>query len=313
MANYLVTGGGGFIGGHLAQHLVEAGESVRVLDNFCTGSLDNLKAVEGKIDLITGDMRDPDIAKAAMDGIDYVLHQAALPSVPRSVAEPRETSSINVMGTVNLLDAARQAKIKRFVYAASSSAYGNQDVPVKIETLATSPLSPYAAAKLTGELFCQSFYHSYGLETVCLRYFNVFGPRQNPDSPYSAVIPRFVTAALNGKQPEIYGDGNQTRDFTFVHNNVRANILAATSPNGAGEMFNIACGDAISLLDLLGSIGEILGLEIQPQFKPSRSGDVMHSRASIEKARDILGYRVEVDYAEGLRRTVEHYRQLQSS
>jgi UDP-glucose 4-epimerase len=307
MASYLVTGGGGFIGSHLVRHLLERNESVRVLDNFSTGRRENLEEVAERIDLIEGDMLEADTCRRAVDGMDYVLHQAAIPSVPRSVEDPTGTTEINVMGTVNLLDAARRAAVRRFVYAASSSAYGDQPVDVKIETLPPQPLSPYASAKLTGELFCRAFFQTYGLETICLRYFNVFGARQDPNSAYSAVIPRFICAALEGQPPEVHGDGLQSRDFTYVDNVARANRLAATSDRGAGETLNIACGAAFSLLELLERIGKILTVEIDPQFLPRRAGDVMHSLASIEKARELLGYEVDVDFDEGLRRTVAHY------
>ncbi|MCX7015184.1 MAG: SDR family oxidoreductase [Candidatus Sumerlaeota bacterium] len=308
MANYLVTGGGGFIGSHLARHLADAGESVRVLDNFSTGSRENLKGCEGKIDLVEGDMCDMDAARRAVADMDYVLHEAAIPSVVRSVDDPPGTTANNVMGTVNLLTAAQRAKVRRFVYAASSSAYGDQPVEVKVETLSNNPLSPYAAAKLTGEFLCQAFYRSFGLETVSLRYFNVFGPRQDPASPYSAVIPLFICALLEGRRPKIYGDGLQSRDFTYVDNVVLGNVLAATSKTGAGQTINVACGESYTLLDLLDRLSGILGVASQPEFLPPRPGDVRHSKASIEKAGALLGYRVKVSFDEGLRRTLEYYR-----
>lgn len=308
MANWLVTGGAGFIGSNIVEELVARGESVRVLDNFSTGKRENLATFLPKIDLIEGDMRDPDICRRATADIDYVLHQAAMASVPRSIAEPVMTTDVNVMGTLNLLAASAQARVRRFVYAASSSAYGDQPVPVKVETLLPRPLSPYAAAKLAGEYFCQAFSQSMGLETVCLRYFNVFGPRQDPNSQYSAVIPLFIKAVLEDRQPTIYGDGTQTRDFTYVANNVQANILAATTPNGvSGRVMNIACGTSFSLLDLLSEINTILGHDIQPIFAPPRAGDVKHSLASIDLARELIGYNVGVAFEKGLKTTVEHY------
>lgn len=308
MAKYLVTGGCGFIGSNIVEHLVGSGEQVRVLDNLSTGNRNNLNGFEYSVELLEGDLLDLDVVQRAVEGVDYVLHQAALPSVQRSVEDPITANRINVGGTVNLLYACQRAGVKRVVYAASSSAYGDQPVLVKTEKLLPSPKSPYAVAKLTGEYYLQSFYDCYGLETVSLRYFNVFGPRQDPNSEYSAVIPLFITKCLKGEQPIIYGDGTQSRDFTYVENNVRANILAATAPDVAGKVMNVACGHAYTLLDLLTDINEILGTDIQPKFAPARMGDVMHSLADISKARQLLGYEVTVDFKEGLRRTVDHYR-----
>jgi len=313
MANYLVTGGAGFIGSHLVRHLLDLGESVRALDNFSTGSRENLSGVESRIDLIEGDMRQMETAQAAVADMDYVLHQAAIPSVPRSVEDPPGTTENNVMGTVNLLEAARRAKVRRFVYAASSSAYGDQAAREKVETLPASPLSPYAAAKLAGEHFCQAFWNAFGLETICLRYFNIFGPRQNPDSPYSAVIPLFVCAVLERQRPTIYGDGLQSRDFTYVDNVARANLLAATSRAGVGQTFNIACGRSFTILNVLERVCSLLGVPADPVFLDPRPGDVRHSLASIEKAAERLGYRVEVDFEEGLRRTVAYYQRVRGA
>lgn len=308
MANYLVTGGGGFIGSHLVEHLTGQGEAVRVLDDFSTGHRANLEAVRGRFELIEGDLRDPEACGRAVKDIDYVLHQGAIPSVPRSVAEPIETSQVNVMGTITLLEAARRADVRRVVYAASSSAYGDQQAPAKREDLLARPLSPYAAAKLSGEHFCRAYAASMGLEVVCLRYFNVFGPRQDPNSPYSAVIPLFVTAAIDGRRPTIYGDGRQTRDFTYVENTVRGNLLAATTDQPvSGRVINLACGDSFSLLDLLEVIGEAMGRRIDPVFEPPRAGDVRHSLADIELARKLLDYRVTVDFKTGIRRTIEWF------
>ena len=257
--SFLVTGGAGFIGSNIVEELVRLGHSVRVLDNFATGKRENLTPFLDKIDLIEGDIRDEETCRRAVDGIDYVLHQAAMASVPRSLTEPVMTSEVNIMGTIKLLTAAARARVCRFVYAASSSAYGDQPVPVKNEQLIPMPLSPYAAAKLAGEYFCQAYSQSMGLEAVGLRYFNVFGPRQDPKSQYSAVIPLFITAIMEGRRPTIYGDGLQTRDFTYVANNVQANILAATTQKPvAGKTINIACGTSFSLLDLLKAINEAL-------------------------------------------------------
>lgn len=308
MSNYLVTGGAGFIGSNIVEELIRLGHSVRVLDNFSTGKIENLMPFLNKIDLIEGDIRDEDICRSAVDSVDYVLHQAAMASVPRSLAEPVNTSEVNIMGTVKLLTAAAKASVRRFVYAASSSAYGDQPLPVKNELLLPKPLSPYAAAKLAGEYFCHAYSSSMGLETVGLRYFNVFGPRQDPKSQYSAVIPLFITALIEARQPIIYGDGLQTRDFTFVANNVQANIIAATTKNPvAGRVINVACGTSFSLLDLLEAINTALGKKVEPIFAPARKGDVKHSLADISLARELLSYEVNVDFHEGIRRTLAWY------
>jgi nucleoside-diphosphate-sugar epimerase len=308
MSSFLVSGGAGFIGSNIVEELVRLGHSVRVLDNFATGKRENLTPFLDKIDLIEGDIRDEDACRRAVDGIDYVLHQAAMASVPRSLTDPVMTSEVNIMGTIKLLTAAAKARVRRFVYAASSSAYGDQPMPVKNEQLIPLPLSPYAAAKLAGEYFCQAYSRSMGLEAVGLRYFNVFGPRQDPKSQYSAVIPLFVTAVIEGRKPTIYGDGLQTRDFTYVANNVQANILAATTQKPvAGRIINIACGTSFSLLDLLKAINQALGKNSAPIFEPTRKGDVKHSLADISLAHELLGYEVKVDFSEGIRRTVEWY------
>lgn len=308
MSNYLVTGGAGFIGSNIVEDLVRLGHSVRVLDNFATGKRENLTPMMDKIDLLEGDIRDEKTCHQAVREIDYILHQAAMPSVPRSLVEPIMTSEVNIMGTIKLLTAAAKSKVRRFVYAASSSAYGDQSLPVKNELLMPRPLSPYAAAKLAGEYFCHAYSQSMGLETVGLRYFNVFGPHQDPQSQYSAVIPLFITALIEGRRPTIYGDGLQTRDFTYVANNVRANILAATTNKPvAGRIINIACGTSFSLLDLLKAINQALGKNIEPIFAPARKGDVRHSRADIDLAHGLLDYKVTVDFNDGIRRTVEWY------
>lgn len=317
-SNFLVTGGAGFIGSNIVEELVRLDQNVRVLDNFSTGKRENIAPFLKQIELIEGDIRDEEICRQAVKDIDYVLHQAAMPSVPRSLMEPVTTSEVNIMGTIKLLTASAKAHVRRFIYAASSSAYGDQPVSVKNEKLMPMPLSPYAAAKLAGEYFCHAYSNSMGLETVGLRYFNVFGPRQDPKSQYSAVIPLFITALIEGRHPKIYGDGTQTRDFTYVANNVRANILAATSQkNVAGQIINIACGTSFSLLDLLKAINQALDFQsskaskpsvpVEPIFAPARKGDVKHSLADISLSREILDYEVDVDFTEGIKHTVEWY------
>lgn len=308
MTRYLVTGGAGFIGSHIAERLVELGEDVRVLDNLSTGSLNNLKHVAG-YEFIHADLQDAAKVAEAVRGVDVVIHQAALASVPRSIAHPLDTHHACVTGTVTLLDACRKAGVRRVVYAASSSAYGNQPVMPKTEAQLPQPLSPYAAAKLACELYCEAFSHSYGLETVRLRYFNVFGPRQDPNSPYSAVIPLFVSALLKGERPKIFGDGTQSRDFTYVGNVVNANIRAACTPNISGRVYNTACGGSLNLIDLLQAICLQLGKPFDPEFFPARTGDVLHSWADISAAERELGYKPEISLKEGLRRTVAWYAQ----
>ncbi len=309
IVNFLVTGGCGFIGSNIVERLVAEGESVRVLDDLSTGKTANIAPYGDKVELVQGDLRDVDVVARAVDGIDVILHQAAMPSVQRSVENPVLSNEVNVGGTVNLLNAAVKAKVKRVVYAASSSAYGNQPVPVKTENLLPMPLSPYAVAKLTCEYYLQAFAECYGLETVSLRYFNVFGPRQDPNSEYSAVIPLFITKCLRGESPTIHGDGKQSRDFTYVSNNVTANLLAARADARAvsGKVFNVACGRSYTLLELLDEINEILGTDIKPVLGPPRTGDVRHSLADISRATQHMGYKVEVDFKEGMRRTVEAY------
>lgn len=310
MTTCLVTGGAGFIGSHLVTALVGQKHEVRVLDDLSTGSLRNLNHVRQAVEFVEGDASDPAVAVKAMRGVDTVFHEAALPSVTRSVEEPLETHRHCVTTTVSLLDAARREGVRRFVYAASSSAYGDADQAVKSETLPARPISPYAAAKLAGEYYCRAFAASFGLETVCLRYFNVFGPRQDPGSPYSAVIPLFITAILRGERPTIYGDGKQSRDFTFVENVVQGNLLAAVAPakNVTGQVFNVAMGQSITLLDLIQALNALLGTDIQPHFAPPRTGDVLHSLADTRAARQQFGYEPQVDLAEGLRQTVAYYR-----
>jgi len=309
VATYLVTGGAGFIGSHLATRLVQDGHQVRVLDNLCTGSLKNLEPFATSIQFLEGDLCDAELVAAAVEGVDIVFHQAALASVPRSVDRPMDTHHACVTGTISLLDACRKSNVKRLVYAASSSAYGNQKEMPKHEGQRPQVLSPYAAAKLAGELYCESFAATYGLETVRLRYFNVFGPRQDPNSPYSAVIPRFVSAILSGQQPVIYGDGEQSRDFTFIANVVQANLLAAQAPGVSGKVYNAACGGSTDLKTLLAEICDILGAPYNPRHEPARVGDVKHSWSDISAAQRDLGYEPKVSLLDGLRETVEWYRE----
>jgi UDP-glucose 4-epimerase len=308
MATYLVTGGAGFIGSNLARALVERGESVRVLDNFATGREVNLEGLEGKIALHRGDLRDPAAVERAIDGCDYVLHQAALPSVPRSIEQPLECNDVNVNGTLVLLEAARRAGTRRVVFAASSSAYGETPTLPKIETMDPQPLSPYAASKLAGEHYMRVYHSSYGLETVSLRYFNVFGPHQDPQSQYAAVIPRFITAALEGRQPIVFGDGLQSRDFCYIDNVIEANLAACTAPGAPGQVFNIACGERTTLLEVLDLVAQMTGTRVRAHHEPARAGDVRHSLADIGRARAVLGYGARVSFAAGLKKTLDWYR-----
>jgi nucleoside-diphosphate-sugar epimerase len=309
MPTYLVTGGAGFIGSNIVRTLVERGEKVRVLDNLSTGKLKNIEDFLKDIEYIEGDFTDLEVARKAVKGVDYVLHQGAIPSVPRSIDDPIKTNNANILGTLNMLIASRDAGVKRFVYAASSSAYGDSPVMPKVETMPIAPKSPYAIQKLTAEQYCQNFYTLFGLETVCLRYFNVFGPNQDPESVYSAVIPMFIKKILAGEAPIIYGDGNTSRDFTFVDNNVDANLRACIAgKESAGEVINIACGYEISLNGLIEKINEILGTNTTPIYKEERKGDVKHSLADISKAKKLLGYEPIVNFEEGLRKTIEFYR-----
>jgi UDP-glucose 4-epimerase len=303
----LVTGGAGFIGSHLVEALLARGQRVRVLDNFSTGSPANLAAVREDVEIVDGDITDLETVKAAMRGVSVVYHQAALASVPRSVADPVATHRACADGTLNVLLAARDEGVRRVVYAASSSAYGNSERLPKRESDPTNPLSPYAVAKLTGEHYCAAFTNVYGLETVRLRYFNVFGPRQPPDSPYAAVIPRFVRALLAGDSPRIHGDGRQSRDFTYIDNVVQANLLAATAPGVGGRVYNVACGGRISLLELVARLNGLLGTDIAPIHEAPRPGDVKHSEADISRARAELGYRPLIDIEEGLQRCIAWY------
>jgi UDP-glucose 4-epimerase len=305
---YIVTGGAGFIGSHIVERLLNDGHRVRVVDNLATGKRENLAHLDGQFEFHQVSITDKDALPPIFARADVVFHQAALPSVPRSVDDPLTTHEYNVTGTLNVLLAARDAGVRRVVYAASSSAYGDIEGEFKVETMPPHPLSPYGVAKLAGEYYCQAFTAVYGLETVCLRYFNVFGPRQDPTSQYAAVIPLFITAMLDGKAPTIYGDGLQSRDFTFIDNVVHGNLLAARAPKAAGRMMNLATGGRITLLELAGKINALLGTDFRPQHVAERTGDIKHSRAGIDLARELLDYEPIVDFDTGLARTVEWYR-----
>jgi len=305
---FLVTGGAGFIGSHITERLVRNGHHVRVLDDLSSGHEANLATFRDGIEFVEGDIRDEQVVNAVMKGVHVVFHEAALGSVPRSVADPVTTHQVNITGTLNVFLAARDAGVKRVVYASSSSVYGETPVLPKREEMIPQPLSPYALSKLVGEHYASVFKQVYNFEIVSLRYFNIFGPRQDPESQYAAVIPRFITALLNGKAPVVYGDGMQSRDFTFVENVVNANLLASESDNIAGQAFNVACGGRYTLFDLLARTKEILGTDVQPVHEAARAGDVRDSQASIEAAQKTFGYRVTVDFAEGLKKTIEWYR-----
>jgi nucleoside-diphosphate-sugar epimerase len=304
---YVVTGGAGFIGSHLVERLLKDGSEVRVVDNFTTGKLENIARFDGNIKIYDVSVTDKAALDTAFVGADYVYHQAALPSVPRSIQDPLTTHDMNVTGTLNVLIAARDAAVKRVIYAASSSAYGDQEGDAKIETMLPHPLSPYGVSKLAGELYCRAFTASYGLETVCLRYFNVFGPRQDPQSLYAAVIPRFITAILRGEPPIIYGDGEQSRDFTYIDNVVHGNMLAASAPEANGQVINLALGGSIRLNDLVARLNQILGTDIQAVYEAPRTGDIIHSRADISLAEDLLDFAPIVDFDDGLARTAAWY------
>jgi nucleoside-diphosphate-sugar epimerase len=304
MASYLVTGGAGFIGSHLSEELVRRGHTVRVVDSLITGHRRNLEHLAG-VEFLKGDLADLAVARSAVKGMDYVLHQAAIPSVPRSVKDPVTSNGANVTASLNVLVAARDAGVKRLVYAGSSSAYGNTPTLPKREDMPTNPLSPYALQKLVAEQYAQMFTALYGFETVTTRYFNVFGPRQDPGSPYSGVISLFSTAVLDGRPPTIYGDGEQTRDFTYVANVVDGVLRACEAPKAAGEVVNVATGGRISLNDLLRVINKIVGTNLEPIYKETRAGDVKDSQADISKAKQLLGYTPIVSLEEGLRHTLD--------
>lgn len=305
---YLVTGGAGFIGSHIAEALVKRGDRVRVLDNLITGRRENLAKIASKIEFIEGDIRDYDTALKAAKGAQVIFHEAAVPSVPRSVADPVLNHAINVNGTFNVLMAARESGTRRVIYAASSSAYGDVKSLPKQEDNLPNPLSPYAAAKLFGEYYCQVFMRVYNLETVALRYFNVFGPRQDPSSPYSGVISKFITSLLNGEAPVIYGDGEQSRDFTYIDNVVDANLHAIDSAGAVGQVINLGTGERVTINQLLSELQKITGSKISARYVETRAGDILHSLADITRARDLIDYSPIVGLAQGLRLTVDWYR-----
>jgi len=331
MDRYLVTGGAGFIGSNIVDTLLKRGNQVVVLDNFSTGKWENIERIirihglqrdkdfvvvkgEDKInrryrlEVIEGDLRNLNICRRAVQDVTYVLHQGALPSVPRSVTDPATTNDVNIRGTLNMLLAARDGGVKRFIFASSSSVYGDTPVLPKVETMPGNPLSPYALSKLTGEFYSILFYKLYGLSTVSLRYFNIFGPAQDPSSQYAAVIPKFITSLLAGKSPHIYGDGEQSRDFTYVADCVKANLLACVARDVSGEVFNVAGGKKTTVNELFHKIRDILNSQVKPEYRPPRPGDIRHSLADISKAEKLLGYRPEVSLEEGLRNTVEWFR-----
>jgi len=338
LARVLITGAAGFIGSHLARALVERGDEVRGFDNFSTGKRENLAGlgwvggsedslalreprsenpdlghpVRGRFEMVEGDLRDAEAVRAACEGVEFVLHLGALPSVPRSVKEPRASHEANIDGTFNVLEAARAAGVRRVVYAGSSSAYGNQPGFPRRETMTPQPIAPYPVQKLAGELYMQSYWRVYGLETVCLRYFNIFGPRQTPDSPYSGVVAKWIVQMMRGEQPAIFGDGEQGRDFTYVENAVRANLLALEAEAGkvAGRVFNIACGERHTLNELAGVLAELTGYAGGVRYGPQRLGDVRDSLADVSAAREAMGYVPVVGFREGLRRTVEWYKEV---
>lgn len=305
--HYLVTGGGGFIGSNIVAELLRRGEEVRVLDNFSTGRRINLAPFENQIELIEGDIRSYHIVREAAQGMDFILHQAALPSVPRSVLDPLTTNEVNVGGTLNILQAAKETRVKRVVYASSSSVYGDNPELPKVETMCPSPLSPYAVSKLAGEQYCRAFWRLYQLEVVSLRYFNVFGPRQDPTSQYAAVVPKFITALGDDEPLTVYGDGLQSRDFTFVQNVVQANLRACQAEGAPGQVFNVACGQRYTLLRLIEVLSDIFGKEARVVHAAARPGDVRHSQADISRARTVLGYQPEQDLTAALEQTVRGY------
>ncbi len=307
MSFFLVTGGAGFIGSNIVNTLVEKNEKVRVVDNLTTGKIENLSPFMHRIEFLEADILDLEEMRRACKGVDYVLHQAALPSVPRSMEDPMRSNTVNVDGTINILWAAKEVGVKRVVYASSSSIYGNQPELYKREDMQANPLSPYAISKYAGELYARNFYKLYGLSTVSLRYFNVFGPRQDPMSQYAAVIPKFIKALMDGKSPVIYGDGEQTRDFTYVKNIVHANILAATTEGVCGKIFNIACGKSTSVNQLLRKIKQILGSHIDPVYSDPRPGDVKHSLADVSLAKHLLSYRAIYELEAGLSETIKWF------
>lgn len=315
MARYLITGAAGFIGSSLARTLLERGEEVRGIDNFATGKRENIAAIQNRMDFREADILDREAVADACKGVDYVLHQAAIPSVPKSVADPYGCNRACVDGTVNVLIAARDAKVKRVVYAASSSAYGETPTLPKREDMAPEPISPYAVAKLAAEMYMKAFYRCYGLETVSLRYFNIFGPYQDPSSPYSGVLAKFITSMLSGEAPTIDGDGEQSRDFTYIDNAVQANLKACVAPaeKCAGRMVNVACGERVNLNEVYRILQKLTGFTGAATYGPERAGDIKHSLADISAAREAIGYDPQVGFEEGLRRTVAWYREEMQS
>jgi UDP-glucose 4-epimerase len=304
----VVTGGAGFIGSHLVDALVARGDRVRIVDNLVTGCRENIEQVADRAEFLEGDILDRDLLRSAFRGVDVVFHQAALASVPLSLERPLDVHTACATGTLTVLEEARRAGVRRVVYAASSSLYGDQPFAANREVDPPGPMSPYAVAKLAGEYYCQAFYHSYGFETVCLRYFNVFGPRQDPDSPYSAVIPLFITRLLSGRRPIVYGDGEQSRDFTYVANVVHGNLLAADAAQAVGRSFNVANGRSTSLLQLLNALRRLLRVDLAPQHQAPRAGEVRHSMADISLAQQFLGYEPPVDFEAGLAQSIDYYR-----
>ncbi len=305
----LVTGGAGFIGSSIARALHARRDSVRIIDDFSSGRRANIADLAGKIDVVEGSILDPAALERALTGVEIVFHQAAIPSVPRSLADPVANHEANATGTLRVLEAARRMGVRRVVYAASSSAYGETPTLPKVETMPTAPLSPYAVSKLAGEHYCQVYTRAYGLDTVCLRYFNVFGPNQDPKSEYAAVIPRFITAALEGRTPIIYGDGTQSRDFCFIDNAVEANLKAAAAAAAPGQVFNVACGARTDLNQVIKLLADVLGTRIEVKYEPGRVGDIKHSLADISRARAVLGYTAAVPFVDGLRRTLAWYKE----
>jgi nucleoside-diphosphate-sugar epimerase len=308
MSKYLVTGGAGFIGSNLARRLLSGGEEVVILDDFSTGKSENIEDIEDRLTLITGDICDIDTVRRAMRGIDYVFHHAAVVSVPRSVDDPARTNDVNVTGTLNCLMAARDAGAARFVFAASSSAYGESPELPKREEMKPHPLSPYGVSKLVGEMYCRVFYEVYGLPTVSLRYFNIFGPYQDPGSQYAAVVPIFIARLLRGESPVVFGDGEQSRDFTYIDNAVQANLLAVKSAKADGKIFNVACGDRYTINELVAHLQHLTGSDKAPTYVEPRPGDIRHSMGDISAAERALGYKPEVSFEEGLKRTVAWFR-----
>ena len=309
MSLYLVTGGAGFIGSHLAHRFVQNGEKVRILDDFSTGRRENLEDIAGAVEVVEGDIRDGGTVRSAVRGADFIVHQAALASVPRSIEDPISTNDVNIGGTLNLLVAAREEGVARFVFASSSSVYGDSESPAKKETDPLAPLSPYAVSKQVGEMYGLVFHSLHGLPFVALRYFNVFGPNQDENSPYAAVIPIFVDRMLQGKRPVIYGDGTQSRDFTYISNVVDANVLALSRDEAVGTVMNVACGDSYDLNYLVKALNQSLGLEMEPVYDPPRPGDVLHSRADISRAKELLRFTPRTSFEDGMEQTVRWYQE----